>query len=354
MTDTNVATIPQNKHPIVVMRERFEMRKSELKAALPHDIDADQFIRAITTSAQINPDLQACSFNSLWLACMRACRDGLLPDGREAAIVPYKTTATYIPMYQGLLKNFRKSGQCRWIAADVVRSGETFEHYVDETGEHFKHVPGDTDGNVVKVYAAALTKEGAFHVAVLSMRDIDKIRAMSRATRDDAPWKMWPEEMQKKSALRRLSKMLPSGRDIIPDDDMGFGLPGLEAPPLQPLPPPAAQDEPRRPQGAAASLDSFAGSSTSPDGDPPQAAPGDGGGSANTHTTDATAATVSVEEIEDAYAKGKKAKLDGMARKALPGELRDPSRSHESIAWQAGFDGKPLPTWNNEDAPQNE
>jgi hypothetical protein len=155
--------------------------------------------------------------------------------------------------------------------------------------------------------------------------------------------------MQKKSALRRLSKLLPSGREIIPDDDMGFGLPGLEAPPLQSLALPS--DEPRRPQSAAASLDSFAGS---PDGDPPQAAPGDGGGDSNTHTTEVTAATVSVEEIEDAYAKGKKAKLDGMARKAMPGELRDPSRSHESIAWQAGFDGKPLPTWSNEDAPQNE
>ena len=39
------------------------------------------------------------------------------------AIVPFKSNAQWIPMYQGLLKKFRQSGECKWITANVVRRG---------------------------------------------------------------------------------------------------------------------------------------------------------------------------------------------------------------------------------------
>src|SRR5262245_45036533 len=134
MTDTNVAAVAERQtHPIIVLRQRLEDRKAELRHALPSDITPDQFIRAAITSATINPDILACSWQSVWLACMKACRDGLLPDGVEGAIVPFKSTANWIPMYQGLLRRFRRSGQFRWVTANVVRQGEEFAHYVDET-----------------------------------------------------------------------------------------------------------------------------------------------------------------------------------------------------------------------------
>ena len=150
-------TIHQNKPPIVVLKERLEAREGELRNALT-DIDPKHFIRAIITAAQIDPNLQACSFQSLWLATMRACRDNLLPDGREGAIIAFKDKAIWVPMYQGLLKKFRQSGECKWITANVVREGELFEHRIDQAGEHFNHVPdGDERAPIVKVYAAALT-----------------------------------------------------------------------------------------------------------------------------------------------------------------------------------------------------
>src|SRR5262245_21857456 len=218
MTDTAVATV-DNKPPLVVLRERLEARRGELKAALV-DIPPEQFIRAVITAATINPEIQACSWQSVWLACMQACRDGLLPDGVEGAIVPYKGRAGWIPMYQGLLRRFRRSGQFKWITANVVRSGEEFERWIDESGEHFKHVPGDNIAAAIeRIYAMATTKVGGLFVAVLPIAEANKIRNMSRASREDSPWKMWPEEMYKKTALRRLSKMLPSARDLIGDED---------------------------------------------------------------------------------------------------------------------------------------
>lgn len=227
MTDTAVAI---QKPQIVVLRERLQQRESELKAALV-DIPVDTFIRAFITSATITPEIQACSWSSIWISLMRACRDGLLPDGVEGAVIPFKSTAQWLPMYQGLLRRFRRSGQFKTIMADLVRQDEEFHYYVDETGPHFRHVPGDRfDAPIVKIYATATTKDGGFFITVLTKAEADKIKNMSRATREDAPWKLWPEEMYKKTALRRLSKVLPSARDILGDD-----LPEIEAPTVAPV-----------------------------------------------------------------------------------------------------------------------
>jgi recombination protein RecT len=217
---SDVSMISAGKQPLVQLRERLEQRKTEIKNALPSDVSPDAFIRAAITSAQLNPEIQACTWQSLWNSCLRACRDGLLPDGQEGAIVPYKSTATWIPMYSGLLRRFRRSGQFKWVCAGLVREGEMFEHWITQDGEHFRHVPGDDISRpILRIYALASTKEGGVFVTVLPIAEANKIRNMSRATRDDSPWKQWPEEMYKKTALRRLCKVLPSARDLMPEEE---------------------------------------------------------------------------------------------------------------------------------------
>jgi recombination protein RecT len=349
MTDTlAVVATNVNKPPIVIMRERLEARKGELKAALV-DITPEQFIRAVITSATINPEIQACTWQSVWIACMQACRDGLLPDGVEGAIVPYKSKAQWNPMYQGLLRRFRRSGKFKWVTANVVREGEEFAHHIDEQGEHFRHVPGDSfDAPITKIYAMATTKDGGVFVNVMSLAEANKIRNMSRASRDDAPWKVWPEEMYKKTALRRLSKVLPSGRDIVGDEE----LPELEAAPAMAAPPIA------RTPGAAAALEQFA---ASPAGDSPHPvtvddARGDGverdvpgdQSAAATATDDPAPADDHYEHFQRvaAYKRGQEAKAAGHARKALPPEYRESDRTREALAWEAGWSGQPLPEFS--------
>jgi recombination protein RecT len=343
MSDVSLATvgINVNKPPIVVMRERLETRKGELKAALT-DVTPEQFIRAVITSATINPDIQACTWQSVWIACMQACRDGLLPDGVEGAIVPFKSKATWIPMYQGLLRRFRRSDKFKWVTANVVREGEEFAHHIDEQGEHFRHVPGDNfDAPIAKIYAMATTKDGGVFVNVMSIAEANKIRNMSRASRDDAPWKIWPEEMYKKTALRRLSKILPSGRDIIPEEE----LPELEAPATAPTPI-------ARAPGAAAALEQFAASPTVSDASLVRE---EGEERDTDQSAAATATDPAPADLDDqhrksilAYDAGKNAKSSGHKRTAVPGELRDPTRSKELTCWIAGYDGSPLPTFSHD------
>jgi len=324
MSDTNIVP-QQNRPPIVVLRERLLKRRGELQAALT-DISVDTFIRALITSAQVNPELQACSFESLWIACMRACRDGLLPDGREGVIIPFRDRASWVPMVGGLLKRFRQSGQCRWVGSEPVRRGEKFERWIDQNGEHFRHVPeGDDNAPIEKVYACALTRDSGFYIAVLSMGEIDKIRKVSKTTRDDAPWKLWPVEMMRKTALKRLAKMLPSGRDLFEDED--------EHPLSQP--PQLAVDN-ERPPGAASALEQFAGVSA------PAASEGDPAGKGD--NSPAAPDALIADHYVIAYERGAVAKTVGAQRRAVPGEYRDDDNRIESEAWHAGYDGK---SWTN-------
>jgi len=178
---------------------------------------------------------------------------------------------------------------------------------------------------------------------VLPIAEADKIRKMSRATRDDAPWKLWPEEMYKKAALRRLCKVLPSGRDMIPPSDADE-LPQLDAP-SPPLSPAAAK--PVRAAGAAAALATFAAS---------PAAPGDTSAAAEDAASAPAVAEPSSKldhapaaappEHAEAFKRGIADKAAGKQRRAIPGEFRDNTRL--ALCWQAGFDGDALPQFEQE------
>jgi recombination protein RecT len=326
---SDITTIAAGKPPMVMLRERFEARRNELKNMLPSDISPEVFIRAFTTGATLNPDIQACTWQSIWEACIKAARAGLLPDGVEGAIVPYKSKATWIPMVQGVLRSARRSGQLSWIDANVVRQGEEFEYSITQDGPRFRHVPGDDfKAPILRAYSVARTKDGAFYSAVMSKAEIDKHRAYSRATREDSPWSQWYEAMAIKTAIKGLGKYLPSVRDAVADDDSLAELPaGVETTPHIAAPLPA---------GALP--------------DPAGASPEDGAPEADAQQPTAPAAVESAQpetprEILIAYNNGADARAAGDSRKNIPKQYREADRVREQIAWLAGFDSKPLPTF---------
>lgn len=337
-----VTKAQDSRPPIVVLRDKLASRQGELRAALT-DISPENFIRAVMTSVALNPELLGCSWQSIWNSCLKACRDGLLPDGVDSALVPFKGQASYIPMYGGLLRRFRRSGQFKWITANIVRQGEPFEHWIDEHGEHFRHVPGtDINAPMVAVYAIATTRDNGIFIAVLPLAEADQIKAMSKATREDSPWKMWPSEMYKKTALRRLSKVLPSVRDISMEEP-----PEIEATAM--MISDAATDLPRLTSGASEPKHAHVG------GTPKTALDhfaGDSGEHIDRETgeikTDPEPAVPPPAEqmrmpIDDsvnaAHSAGKDARAAGMQRRALPGEYRTPERQREAEAWLRGWDG---------------
>lgn len=183
------------------------------KMSLPPQIPSAKFIRVAQTAIRQNPALAELDRPSLYAAFHKCAADGLIPDGREAAIVPFGKTATYMPMIQGICKKARNSGEIKTINAQIVYKNDSYEHWIDESGEHFKHKPIREDrGEPISVYAFCVTKDEGVFFEELTMKDIAEIEKMSKGNIWKGPWKT---EMMRKSAIRRLLKYrVPSSTDV--------------------------------------------------------------------------------------------------------------------------------------------
>lgn len=204
--------------PMEAMRGTLVKMEQEFKAALPPQIPVEKFIRTTLTAVQMQPDLLGADRRSLLGSCMKAAQDGLLTDGREAALVIFNSKegkkVQYMPMVGGILKKIRNSGELASISANVVYDRDQFEYELGDD-ERITHKPflGQDRGNPIAVYAVAKTKDGAIYREVMSVSDVEKVRAASRAGKY-GPWVDWWDEMAKKTVIRRMAKRLPSSADV--------------------------------------------------------------------------------------------------------------------------------------------
>lgn len=242
-------------------------------------ITFDRFLEVFRRALIRNPDLIDADAASVVEACINACTDGLLPDGRQGAIVVYKVNvarknetkrfvkkANWQPMYQGLLDLAYSSGNFRSIEARVVYAGDHWEYILGDEPK-IVHRPksrpsGSAQPAIIAAYAIAKTVNGGIFREVFEGADIAKVNAVSRAT--SGPGKDWPEEMARKGPLRRMWKFLPKNeamnrileRDVDLPDLADLDIPDAEAVPARQTarkgfaPPPAAL-----PQGADMTVD---------------------------------------------------------------------------------------------------
>ena len=221
--------------PAVEFRGQFERMAPEIGSALPPHIPVERFMRVVLTAVNGNPDLLGADRRSLFEASMKAAQDGLLPDGRDGALVVYNTKVKedgkdrwikkvqWMPMIGGILKKVRNSGELLSISAHVAYENDEFTYVLGDE-EKIEHKPAVGDrGLPVLVYAIAKTKDGGIYREVMTIADIEKVRNVSRA-KDSGPWKDWWDEMSRKTVLRRLAKRLPMSTDlddlIRRDDDL--------------------------------------------------------------------------------------------------------------------------------------
>ena len=204
--------------PIDELKKNLTMpaMKEQFKAALPPHIDVDKFTRVLMTAISGNRALVEADRSSLYSACLKCAADGLLPDGREAAIVSYGSQAAYLPMVGGILKKVRNSGELSMITSQVVHRNDDFRYWVDEGGEHINHEPNlfEDRGEPIMVYALAKTKDGGVYIEVMTKKDVEAIKKVSKGAAK-GPWAgAFEFEMWRKSVIKRLSKRLPMSTDI--------------------------------------------------------------------------------------------------------------------------------------------
>lgn len=221
------ATLPArvNSEP-TTLRGHLEKMTPEFKKALPGHISADRFVRTAQTAIALTRNIEKVKNpQSLLASCTKAAADGLILDGREAAlVVDYNGDVQYRPMMRGLLKLAYNTGMVKSISVQIVCENDEFEYVLgdDERIVHkldFKKPRGEP----YAVYAVAHMNDGATMREVMTVEQVNRIRDRSDAYKafkngkiKSTPWLTDWEEMARKTVFRRLSKYLPSSTDRDP------------------------------------------------------------------------------------------------------------------------------------------
>jgi len=186
-----------------------ELTNYGIESIMPCTRTRARFTEACATAMMNNPNLNQVSRASLLGALIQCAKRDLMPDNREAALVPYKSSITLIPMIDGILKIAHKSGQIKNIFAKPIYSNEYFERFVDEHGDHIMHKPLLSNrGELVGVYAVAKSTNDSIYVEVMNIDDVEQVKRASKSSQS-GPWVAWYERMAIKSVLHRLCKRLP-------------------------------------------------------------------------------------------------------------------------------------------------
>jgi recombination protein RecT len=202
----------------------------KLRSAVGNDALARRIQRAALTAIQTNPDLLEgrVTQSSVYTALLRCAQDGLLPDGREAALVRRKSEIVYQPMVGGFRKRAAESGFT--LEAQIVYEGDVFEYELGLTPT-LRHIPAiDRErGEPRAAYAIARHRDFEPFVEVMTKSEIEHVRKSSSYP-NGGPWSKWWGEMARKTVARRLFKQLPLGADpsgraasLLEADELAFG-----------------------------------------------------------------------------------------------------------------------------------
>ena len=210
----------------LAMKDQLEGARDQIMKALPNNIDAERFIMVALTAITRNDALQKCGLPSVFLAVMESARTGLYPDGKEAAIIPYKGVAEFQPMAQGITRLMLRSPGLTKVEARAVFEGDVFQF---NYGLHpdLVHVPQGTDTASRKVTHAyaIMWRQGADPTFEVIDRDvIEEARLKSRSP-DGPAWgnPLWYPEMARKVVLKRIGKYA----DLSPEATRAIALDNL-------------------------------------------------------------------------------------------------------------------------------
>ncbi len=167
-----------------------------------------------------NPTLLKCDADSVKFAVANVALTGITlnPALKYAYLIPRKSKegmkCVLDISYMGMIKILTDAGAVKNVDAGVLYQNDKYD-FRRGNDPYFKHVPALSNrGAKVGAYAIAFLRDGGFQFEILGCEEIEKIRATSESYKNEdgrkfSPWETWEDEMWKKSALKRLFKLLP-------------------------------------------------------------------------------------------------------------------------------------------------
>lgn len=131
----------------------------------------------------------------------------LNPASKHAYLVPRDKQVSLDISYIGLMHLAVTSGAIQWGQAKLVYSNDQYTNNgIDKAPTHTQDTFGNK-GNIVGVYCTVKLKNGDYMTEEMDMDAINKVKATSKAADSKySPWKTFPEEMIRKTVVKRASK----------------------------------------------------------------------------------------------------------------------------------------------------
>lgn len=168
----------------------------------------------------------------------------LNPVEKLAYLVPRGGEVVLDISYRGLIAIASLNGVIKAAKAEIIYEGDTFiYHGPFKRPEYLGDPLREGEREIRGVYCEALMNDGFPIIEVMKWSELMKIRdrSLSWSSKKTGPWKDWPEEMIKKTVIKRAAKTWP-GRNPRLDQAIsilnsnGEGLPEIENEPYPPRP----------------------------------------------------------------------------------------------------------------------
>jgi recombination protein RecT len=202
---------PKESPTQLALREQFERHGKELGEHLSGTLTPKMLVNIAINCIAGNEQLQRCEPLSIWRCIVTFAEWGLHPNPSTGLcyMVPYGNKAQPQLGYRGMIELARRSGLVTNVEARVIYQADRFKvaFGFNPVLEHVPHI-GPDRGKAVGAYAQArLSISDVPHVEVMSIDEIDEIREAA-PSRNSPAWVKTPDEMRRKTVVRRLMKYL--------------------------------------------------------------------------------------------------------------------------------------------------
>ena len=188
---------------------------------LPAGLDKGRFISTTKNAIQTHPSqkkLLEADRKSLFLSIQKCCADGLVLDGREAALVIRGGKVSYEPMVQGLIRLARNSGEISKIDSEIVYANDEFSFKpgrdLQPDFEPEWKLPPSERGPAVLAYAVIHLKSGDPIVRIMHEERIMQIANQTPNKNNYSQKSAHFTEWWRKTVIKNALKYAPKSNEI--------------------------------------------------------------------------------------------------------------------------------------------
>lgn len=162
----------------------------------------------LLNAAKSNPSSLVDAINTVAAVGLSLCK-----AKKQAYLVPRDGKVILDISYKGLCDLATKSKSIKWVQAKIVMKNDEYESMGVGLKPNHKFNPFSKErGLKVGVYCVAKTGDDEFLTEEMSIKEVYYIRDKSSKSAKSkySPWQTFPDEMVKKTCIRRASKLWPN------------------------------------------------------------------------------------------------------------------------------------------------